>query len=189
MAHATVSRCPKRRGISRAPRPAREEVRRFEWPCPGDLLQMDTKRLARFAWPGHKVTGDRSTTSAHKKAGVGWEYWHSMIDDHSRLAYSELHSDERANTVTAFVERALGFLAGHDIRPRRLQTDNAFTYIHSRSLRELLAEHAIQHRRIPPRTPNETARSSATSRPSPESGPTGSATAQAPPAPPRCHSG
>jgi len=49
LAHATVSRCLARRGISRAPRPAREQVRRFEWPCPGDLLQMDTKRLARFS--------------------------------------------------------------------------------------------------------------------------------------------
>src|SRR5204863_7513994 len=52
-----------------------------------------------------------------------------------------------------FGERALRFFAGHGITPRRLQTDNAFTYIHSRSLRELLAKHGIQHRRIPPRTP------------------------------------
>jgi transposase len=71
MAHATVSRCLKRQGISRRPRALRGEVRRFEWPCPGDLLQMDTKRLARFSRPGHKVTGNRSTTSAEKKARVG----------------------------------------------------------------------------------------------------------------------
>ena len=153
MAHATVSRCLQRRGKSRMPRPEREQVRRFEWPCPGDLLQMDTKRLARFTRPGHKVTGDRTTTSADKKARVGWEFCHSIIDDHSRLAYTELHTNERADTVTAFVERALEFFAGHGITPRRLQTDNAFTYIHNRSLRELLAEHGIQHRRIPPRTP------------------------------------
>jgi transposase InsO family protein len=153
LAHATVSRCLARRGMSRAPRPAREQVRRFEWPCPGDLLQMDTKRLARFHRPGHKVTGDRFRTSAEKKARVGWEFCHSIIDDHSRLVYTELHADERADTVTAFVERALVFYAGHGIRARRLQTDNAFTYIHNRGLRELLARHRIQHRRIPPRTP------------------------------------
>ena len=153
MAHATVSRCLKRRGVSRAPRPAREEVRRFEWPCPGDLLQMDTKRLARFSRPGHKITGNRSTTSAEKKARVGWEYCHSIIDDHSRLVYTELHRDERAQTVTGFVARALDFYAGHGITARRLQTDNAWIYIHNRSLRELLAARAIQHRRIPPRTP------------------------------------
>ena len=61
--------------------------------------------------------------------------------------------DERADTVTGFVERALAFFAGHGITPRRLQTDNAWTYIHNRGLRELLAARGIQHRRIPPRTP------------------------------------
>jgi transposase InsO family protein len=153
MAHATVSRCLARRGRSRLPRAPREQVRRFEWPCPGDLLQMDTKRLARFSRPGHRVTGNRSTTSAEKKAAVGWEFCHSIIDDHSRLVYTEIHRDEQARTVTAFVERALAFFAGHGITARRLQTDNAWIYIHNRSLRQLLAEHGIQHRRIPPRTP------------------------------------
>jgi transposase InsO family protein len=153
MAHATVSRCLQRRGLSRAPRPAREEVRRFEWPCPGDLLQMDTKRLARFTRPGHRVTGDRYRSAREKRSGPGWEFCHSVIDDHSRLAYSELHGDERADTVTAFVERALAFFASHGITARRLQTDNAFAYVHNRSLRDLLTQHRIQHRRIPPRTP------------------------------------
>jgi transposase InsO family protein len=153
LAHATVSRCLQRRGMSRLPRAPREQVRRFEWPCPGDLLQMDTKRLARFTRPGHKVTGNRSRTSAEKKARVGWEFCHSIIDDHSRLVFTEIHRDERADTVTAFVERALGFFAGHGITPRRLQTDNAWAYTHNRGLRELLAERGIQHRRIPPRTP------------------------------------
>jgi transposase len=97
MAHATVSRCLRRRGISRAPRPAREEVRRFEWPCPGDLLQMDVKRFARFTRPGHKVTGDRYRSAQEKRSGPGWEFCHSVIDDHSRLVYSELHADERAD--------------------------------------------------------------------------------------------
>lgn len=153
MAHATVSRCLERRQLSRLPRAPREQVRRFEWPCPGDLLQMDTKRLARFTRPGHKITGDRYRTAAEKRAAVGWEFCHSIIDDHSRLAFTEIHPDERAATVTGFVERALAFFAGHGITARRLQTDNAWTYIHNRSLRELLTAHGIQHRRIPPRTP------------------------------------
>jgi len=153
MAHATVSRCLVRRGLSRLPRAPREQVRRFEWPCPGDLLQMDTKRLARFTRPGHAVTGERYRTAAEKRAGVGWEFCHSIIDDHTRLAYTEIHPDEQAPTVTAFVARALAFFADHGIRAKRLQTDNAWAYIHNRSLRELLASHGIQHRRIPPRTP------------------------------------
>jgi transposase InsO family protein len=153
MAHATVSRCLLRRGLSRRPPVVREAVQRFEWPCPGDLLQMDTKRFARFSRPGHKVTGDRHRTGAEKRMRVGWEFCHSMIDDHTRLAYTEIHPDQKAATVTAFVQRALAFYAGHGITPSRIQTDNAFTYVHNRSLRELLAEHDIQHRRIPPRTP------------------------------------
>jgi transposase InsO family protein len=151
--HATVSRCLERRGLSRPPRPAREEVRRFEWPCPGDLLQMDTKRFARFSSPGHAVTGDRTRTSAKKRQRIGYEFAHSILDDHSRLAYTELQRDERAATVTGFVARALSFFAGHGIEPRRLQTDNAFVYVKNRSLRELLAERGIEHRRIPARTP------------------------------------
>jgi transposase InsO family protein len=151
MSHATVSRCLQRRGLSRRPAQPREEVRRFEWPCPGDLLQMDTKRFARFNRPGHRMTGDR--TSRARRETPGWEFAHSIIDDHSRLVFTELHPDEKAETVTAFVARALEFFAAHDITAKRLQTDNAWTYVRNRSLRELLAEHGIQHRRIPPRTP------------------------------------
>jgi len=142
-----------RRGMSRLPSAAREQVRRFEWPCPGDLLQMDTKRLARFSRPGHKVTGNRSTTSVEKRERVGWEFCHSIIDDHTRLAYTELHSNEQAPTVTGFVERALAYFAEHGITPKRIQTDNAWTYLHNRSLAQLLCQRGIQHRRIPPRTP------------------------------------
>jgi transposase InsO family protein len=153
MAHATVSRCLKRRGMSRRPPVPKEQVRRFEWPCPGDLLQMDTKRLARFSRPGHKVTRNRSTSGREKRERVGYEFCHSIIDDHTRLAYTEIHPDEKAPTVTAFVERALAFYASHAIDPKRLQTDNAWGYVHNRALRELLARHRIHHRRIPPRTP------------------------------------
>ena len=153
MAHATVWRCLLRRGLSRRPPAPRETVRRFEWPCPGDLLQMDTKRLARFTRPGHAVTGDRQRTGADKRARVGWEFCHSIIDDHSRLAYTEIHRDERADTVVAFLQRALAFFAGHGITAKRLQTDNAWTYTHNRALADLLAQRTIAHRLIPPRTP------------------------------------
>jgi len=153
MAHATVSRCLARRGLSRMPAPEREQVRRFEWPCPGDLLQMDTKRLARFSRPGHRVTGVRDRTGAEMRSNVGWEFCHTVIDDHTRIAYTEICVDEKAPTVTAFVARALAFYADLGIKPQRLQTDNAWCYVHNNSLRDLLATHHIQHRRIPPRTP------------------------------------
>ena len=153
MAHATVSRCLARRGISRAPRAPREQVRRFEWPCPGDLLQMDTKRFARFTRPGHRVTGVRDRTGAEERMKVGWEFVHSIIDDHSRLAYSESHGDERADTVVAFTERALAFYADLGITPQRLQTDNAWTYTRNSALKALLAARGVRHRTIPPRMP------------------------------------
>ena len=153
VAHSTVHAILRRHGLSRIPKAPREQVVRFEWPCPGDLLQMDTKRFARFARPGHRVTGDRHRTGAEKRMRVGWEFCHSIIDDHSRLAYSELHRDEKADTVVAFTGRALEFFAQLGIRPQRLQTDNAWTYTHNRALKTLLAAHGIRHRTIPPRTP------------------------------------
>ncbi len=154
IAHSTVHAILRRHGLSRIPKAPREAVVRFEWPCPGDLLQMDTKRFGRFERPGHRVTGDRYRTGAEKRARVGWEFSHSIIDDHSRIAYSELHRDEKAATVVAFAERALAFYAGLGIHhPRRLQTDNAWTYTHNTALKALLVDHGVRHRTIPPRTP------------------------------------
>jgi len=151
--HATVWRTLERAGISRPPREPREKPRLYEWPCPGDLLHVDTKRFVRFTRPGHAVTGDRHVTGAEKRQRVGYEWVHSLVDDHSRLAYSELHRDERAATVTGFIERGLAFYAAHGIEAKRLLSDNAFVYRHNRSLRELLQAHRIDHRFIRPRRP------------------------------------
>jgi transposase InsO family protein len=144
-AHATVWRALRRAGLSRLPRVPREQVRRYEWPCPGDLLHMDTKRFSRFSRPGHAVTGVRDRTGAEKRMRVGREFVHSIVDDHSRLAFSELHPDERAVTVVGFLERALAFFDAHGIRSKRLMTDNAWAYTHSRALRQLLERRGIRH--------------------------------------------
>lgn len=122
---------------------------RYEWPCPGNLLHMDVKKFGKFTEPGHAVTGDRTKRSRR----VGWEYCHSIIDDCSRAAYSELHDDERADTVTAFTRRALDFFLEHGVVAERLMTDNAFAYTKNRSLRELLYLRAIDHLRTRPYTP------------------------------------
>ena len=153
VAHSTVHAILRRHHLSRIPKAPREAVVRFEWPCPGDLLQMDTKRFARFTRPGHRVTGDRHRTGAEKRMGVGWEFCHSIIDDHSRIAYSELHDDERAATVVAFLRRALAFYTELGITAQRLQTDNAWTYTHNNELAALLQRERVRHRTIPPRTP------------------------------------
>jgi transposase InsO family protein len=147
-AHSTVWKVLKRAGISRPPRAAREPANSYEWPCPGDLLHMDTSRYARFLRPGHAVTGDRSQRSRNwmqPKTRVGSDYAHAIVDDQTRLAYVELHDDEKAATVTAFLERALAYFATHGITAKRLMTDNGFSYVKNRSLRELLAREGIRH--------------------------------------------
>jgi transposase InsO family protein len=151
--HATVHRALRRRRMSRRPRPERGEVVRYEWPCPGDLVHMDVKRFARFTRPGHAKTGDRFRTGKEKRMGVGYEFAHSAIDDHSRLAYTELHEDQRAPTVTAFTERALAYFASEGITVRRLMTDNHLSNTKNRSLRELLARRGVRHLLIQVRRP------------------------------------
>jgi hypothetical protein len=101
-AHSTVHLALRRGGCSRLPAAERPAVVRYEWPCPGNLLHMDVKKFAKFTQPGHAVSGDRTRRSRR----VGWEYCHSIDDDCSRLAYSELDDDECAATVTAFTRRA-----------------------------------------------------------------------------------
>ena len=140
VAHSTVHAVLARHGVSLPPRPGRGEVVRYEWPCPGDLLHMDTKRYARFDRPVHAVTGDRTRNSR----GVGYSYAHAIIDDHSRLAYVELHDDERAVTVTGFVVRALAWFAQHGVICTRLMTDNAFAYTKNTGLAALLADNHIR---------------------------------------------
>jgi transposase InsO family protein len=78
---------------------------------------------------------------------------HSLVDDHSRYAYSELHQNEKAATVTGFVERGLAFYQAQGIEPKRLLSDNAFVYRHNRSLRQLLNGQGIKHLFIRPRRP------------------------------------
>jgi transposase InsO family protein len=110
---------------------------------------MDVKKLRRFEAPGHALTADRSRRSR----GAGWEYVHSVIDDCSRLAYSEIHPDERAETVVAFTRRALDWFLEQEIVCERLITDNAFAYTQGRHFKELLARRAIRHIRTRPYTP------------------------------------
>lgn len=150
--HSTVHVILRRHGRSRTPRAAKAQFVRYEWPCPGDLLHMDVKRYPRFRRPGHAVTGDRRD-KRQRTNPLGHDYFHAIIDDHSRLAYGELLADESAPTVTAFVTRALVWFASHEIHCRRLMTDGALAYTRNRSLHELLDQRAIQQIVTPPYTP------------------------------------
>jgi transposase len=152
-AHSTVWKVLRRAGISRPPQQPKEPANSYEWPCPGDLLHMDISRYARFGRPGHRVTGDRSQQLRRPELRLGDDYAHAIVDDHSRLAFVELHDNEKADTVTAFVERALAFFAAHGIVAKRVMTDNAFSYIRNRSLAQLLARHGIRHLTTEPYRP------------------------------------
>lgn len=149
--HSTVWKVLKRAGISRPPKPAREPANRYEWPCPGDLLHMDVSEYARFERPGHRLTGDRSSQNRQRRDGV--DYVHAIIDDHTRLAYAEIHPDQKAATAAGFLERALRFYNGHGIVAKRLMTDNAWIYVKGRELRRLLDQNEIHHLTIKPYRP------------------------------------
>lgn len=153
VAHSTVHAILRRHGISRAPKAEREQVRRYEWPCPGDLLHMDIKRYPRFRRPGHAITGDRRRSTSDWARRLGHDYFHAIVDDYSRLAYGELLDDEKADTVTAFTHRALAWFQTQGITPKRMMTDGAWAYRRNKTLRELLTAQQITHIVTPPYTP------------------------------------
>ena len=135
---------------------------------------MDVKRLARFDQPGHRVTKDRRNRSRR----VGWDYVHVVIDDHSRLAYAEVHPREDATTNHDCLVRALRFYAQLGLDPPdAVMTDNAKVYT-SHAFTTLLAATGATHITPPPSTPRWNGkaerfiRTSKTNRPTPTPGPT-----------------
>ena len=118
----------------------REPVRRYERDAAGDLLHADTKKLARIARVGHRIHGDRSS----RVKGVGWEFAHVCVDDHSRLAYVEVLPDERRETTQGFLDRAFQWFAARGVRPLRLLTDNGSAY-RSHLIRRLCEHWQVRH--------------------------------------------
>ncbi len=140
----TVSRVLVRRGLPRLAaldpmtgqliRATKHTAVRYERSRPGELVHMDVKKLARIpdggGWRAHGRAARETTRDRTAKAG--FDYVHSLVDDHSRLAYAEIHSDEKGATCAAFLTRAATYFAGHGIdRIERVMTDNAWAYQHS----------------------------------------------------------
>jgi len=148
---ATVSRILKRLGLNRlsALEPA-EPVRRYERAAPGEILHIDIKKLGKFSRIGHRVTGDR--TGRSKTRGVGWEYVHLAIDDHSRLAYSEILPNEKRSSCLHFLFNALRFFRGLGVRVERVMTDNGSSF-RSHRYAKALRRLKIKHLRTRPYTP------------------------------------
>ena len=122
---------------------------RYERARPGELVHMDVKKIGKIpAGGGWRAWGRHmGSTSAKKKARIGYDYVHSLVDDHSRLAYSEILDDERADTCAGFFARAVAYFARHGIdRIDEVMTDNAFSYRYGNALRAHIA--AIGARQI-----------------------------------------
>ena len=122
---STVSAVLKREGISRLKSlDPKEPVVLYEHPSPGALLHMDVKKLGRFRRPGHRVEGRGGKASR----GAGVECVHVCIDDHSRVAYVEIHPDERAETAVGFLRRAVEWYRQQGVSVERVLTDNGGCY-------------------------------------------------------------
>ena len=148
---STIWKVLHRNGLSRRPRGERQSYRRYEWSRPGALLHMDVKKLGRFHVPGHRVTGSRAYD---RNRGVGYDYLHCVLDDHSRVAYVELHPRDDAETNAGTLERALRFFAELGLNPpEAVMTDNALVYLRGRRFNQLLANAGIRHIRTPIYTP------------------------------------
>lgn len=148
---ATVSRILKRLGLNRlsALEPA-EPVRRYERAAPGEIVHIDIKKLGKFNRIGHRITGDR--TGQSNARGMGWEYLHLAIDDHSRLAYSEILPDEKRASCLRFLFNALRFFRSLGVKVQRVMTDNGVSFRsfrYAKALRIL----RIKHLRTKPYTP------------------------------------
>jgi transposase InsO family protein len=129
---------------------------RYERDRPGELVHMDVKKIGRIpdggGWRAHG-RGVVGRTHQRRMTKIGFDYVHSVVDDHSRFAYSEILPDERADTTAAFFDRALGHFAAHHITVDAVMTDNAWNYTHSAAFRELLTAASIDHITIKPHCP------------------------------------
>jgi len=129
----------------------RPAPQRYEHDHPGDLVHVDIKKLGRIPnGGGHRALG-RAKGRRNKRAGTGYAYLHHAVDDHSRLAYSEILNDETKESAAAFWLRAVAFFAAHGIKVKAVLTDNGSCY-RSRVFAAALGPH-VKHRRTRPYRP------------------------------------
>ena len=151
MALSTVSLWLKRIGLGKRSRlEPPEPPNRYERRHPGELVHVDVKRLGRIGRAGHRVTGTRQGPA--RSRGVGWEFVHVCIDDHSRLAYAEVLPDERGSTAAAFLRRAVRWFAARGVRVCRVLSDNGAAY-RSRDHAHACAQLGVRHLRTRPYRP------------------------------------
>ncbi len=164
---ATVSRVLRRLHLNRI-RDIEPKLspNRYEHAAPGDLVHFDIKRLVRIQRPSHRVTGDRRD----RVKGIGAEFLHVEIDDHSRLAFTAMYPDQKEASASHFLAAAKTWFERHGILTKRILTDNGPCY-KARRFAHACASSA-SNIAAPGRIPHEpTARPSASSNPSSTNGP------------------
>ena len=156
LSRATVARIAKAKGLSRlSALDPKIEIIRYEKKQPGEMIHIDIKKLGRIEGVGHRITGDRTGQSAprsRKEGGKGWEYLHLAVDDHSRLAYSEILPDETRRSCLKFLFNALRFFRDHGVKVLRVMTDNGVSF-RSHRYAKALRMLKIKHKRTRPYTP------------------------------------
>ncbi len=133
-------------------RATRRSAQRYEHDHPGSLIHVDVKKLGRIpdggGWRLHG-RGERPV----RKRGLGYDYVHTVIDDHSRVAYAEIHDDEKGATAAGVLERAIAFYAAIGVTVERVISDNAFAYRHSTAFQTVIQQHGITQKFIKPHCP------------------------------------
>ena len=140
--------------LSHLDRQTATPIRRYERRTPGELVHVDVKKLGRVPpGGGHKVRGRAASRPGKDREGrVGYAYLHTAIDDHSRLAYTEVLADEKGRTAAAFWHRAEAWFRAPGIVVERVLSDNGFCY-RGRLFNEALAEAGIRHKYCRPYRP------------------------------------
>lgn len=143
----------RRHGVSRRRRGCeRQSSRRYEWTEAGALLHIDAFEVPKFDRPGHWAHGDRA--DRHRTRRAGKTVVIGVIDDHTRLAYCELHGAENAANVSACLRRAAGWFRDQGCGPiQAVMSDNAKCYATSFAFRDTLTELDARQILIPPYTP------------------------------------
>ena len=146
---STVGFWLRKAGISQASAlQDKEPPNRYEHSAPGDLLHLDTKKLANFHQVGHRITGNRSKHSR----GAGYQVLHVCNDDHSRACYMEMLPDEKKDTTASFLQRALLHFQAQGITVRKLLTDNGSAY-RSKEFKAMREAYGLKHARTRPYRP------------------------------------
>ncbi|MBT2567333.1 IS481 family transposase [Arthrobacter sp. ISL-85] len=156
---STVHRVLSRFGLARLSwldRATGRVIRRYEHHSPGELVHVDIKKLGRIPdGGGHRVTGrakgNRNKTGTAVNRWPGYAFLHNAVDDHSRLAYTEILCDEKKDTAAGFWERANAFFESHGVTVKRVLTDNGSCY-RSHAFKDALGP-AIKHKRTRPYRP------------------------------------